>query len=301
MLTGEASITAKICAFTRAHHSIYTQKPIYDDYYAYELLGHDDYEYIKKRIIGILSEKCWEIPTLDTWDKFINQLISPIILSRVNYAETKLENFSQEKKEPIQYVICGAGLDSFIFRNSSQNIRIFELDHPDTQRYKLERLAQLGWNIPNNAHLISIDFEKQNMKDVLLEAGFDPKVKTFFAILGVTYYLTLDTFAETLKNIAELSQAKSQIVFDYPDKEIVKSGHMNPRMAALVDITDSLGEKMMGGMAYSELADVFDGIGFHISEHVTPQIIQETYFEGREDDLNAYENISFIMAETNSK
>lgn len=300
MIAGEASITAKMCAFTRAHHSIYTKQPIYDDYYAYELLGDEDYKYIKNKIITILSEKCWEIPTMDTWDKFINELISPIILSRIKYTEKRLEEFSSETDETIQYVICGAGLDSFIFRNKLKNIKIFELDHPDTQQFKLERIKSLDWKIPQNASLVAIDFEKQNMKDVLLNAGFDPKKKSVFAILGVTYYLTLDVFAGTLNDIALLSQNDTQIIFDYPDKEILRNGHKYQRMAALEDITQSLGEVMQGGMSFKELAKTFDSIGFHISEHVTPQIIQETYFRKRNDNLKAFEDVSFILAEKNS-
>lgn len=299
MISGEASVTAKICAFARAHHSKCGKEIIYDDYYAYDLLGEEEYNNVKNEIIKILSQKCWEIPTLDTWDGFINELISPIILARMKFAETKLEEFNTDENEDIQYVICGAGLDSFMFRNKHKNIDVFELDHIDTQNYKKERIKKLNWNISENTKLISIDFEKQNIKDVLLDAGFNPEKKSFFAILGVTYYLTLDTFAETLKSISEVAKGESQIVFDYPDKDIVKRGVMNNRMSALEDITSALGEEMKGGMNYRELAKKLNEVGFHISDYVTSQVIQEKYLDARYDDLKAYENVNFVLAEKN--
>ena len=296
MIAGEASITAKICAFTRAHHSLFTKKPLYDDYYAYELLGDNDYSNIKNKIISILNEKAWEIPTLDTWDKFIDELISPIILSRVKYTEEKLKEFAGNSNETVQYVICGAGLDSFVFRNNLKNVKIFELDHPDTHTFKINRIKELGWDIPENASFITIDFEKQNMKDVLLKAGFNPKAKSLFAIMGVTYYLTLDTFSGTLKDISELSENETWVVFDYPDKEILRNGHKYQRMEVLEDITRALGEVMHNGMSFNELADAFADVGFYVSEHVTSQIIQEMYFQKRHDNLRAYEDVSFILA-----
>jgi len=301
MLEGQASITAKICAFARAHHGKYMDNPIYEDEFAMELLGQKDYEDIKDHVIRILSNRCWSIPTRDTWDHFINELVTPIVVPRIKYTEEKLDEFYEEDKELIQYVICGAGLDSFMFKHKSRmaNIEVFELDHKDTQAYKLSRIHEIGWELPVNAHLVSIDFEKDSIKEVLLNAGFDPKKKAFFVILGVTYYLSLETFTETLKAISDLAEGECQIVFDYPDKEIVKGGNMYQRMATLVDITEALGEKMMGGMSFKELARVFDGVGFHIAEHVTPQIIHENYFEHRKDDLKAFENVSFILAKKN--
>lgn len=300
MRKGEPSVTAKLCAFTRAHHAIYTQNPIFNDRYALGLLGQEEYESIQKMIIQILYDRSWQIPTMDNWDSFINNMISPIILSRIKYTEEQLKEFVQSENEPVQYVILGAGLDTFLFRNHDSNIRIFELDHPDTQQYKKQRIEALGWKIPENTHLLPIDFETQSIENVLLDGGYDPEVKSFFSILGVSYYLTLDTFAETLLRIAAIAKGKCRFVFDYPDKEIVVNGHPNQRMEALMDITAYLGEKMKGGMCYKELAEVFDQAGYHISEHVTSHIIQEKYFQNRTDNLNAFENVSFILAERNS-
>lgn len=300
MIAGEASVTAKICAFARAHHAMNTKQPIYNDYLAYDLLGEKEYQIVKGNIVKLLSDRSWEIPFHDTWDGFINQFISPIIISRSEYTRIQLKSFVKDDQEEYQYVICGAGLDSFAFRNTNKNLKIFELDHPDTQEYKKHRIAELGWQLPAQVQYLSIDFEKQSMEEVLLGKGFDPTKKTLFAILGVTYYLSLETFSHTLSSIAKLSENKeTQIVFDYPDKDIVRRGRTNPRMAALIDFTSQLGEVMQGGMNFKELSEELNKVGFYIKEYENPQVIQERYFENRDDELQAYENIAFMTAEKN--
>ncbi len=291
MLKNEPSITAKVCAFARAHHSNYASDKIYDDYLAYDLLGKSEYDRIKEKIVQILSDQNWQIPELDSWEDFLDELVSPIILSRIKYAEETLMQYAATEKT-MQYVICGAGMDSFAFRNENPNIEIYELDHPNTHRYKLERIKELGWTIPKNVHYIEIDFEKQNMKDALLEVGFDPKIKTLFAILGVTYYLELEALGITFRNMSELTENESLILLDYPDKEIINKD--KARMQVLKDITNGFGEQMKGGMGFEELKSELERNEFQISERYDAGAIQKAFISGNR--LKAYENVNFITA-----
>ena len=130
------------------------------------------------------------------------------------------------------------------------------------------------------------------MCDKLLEAGFDPSKKTFFSILGVTYYLTLDVFADTLKQMAELSALGSELVFDYP----IKTGVFPRRVERLELMTEALGEVMRGGYDYSEVSRALYGLGFQIDTYMPPEKVQKEYFDGRADDLKAFENVSLISA-----
>ena len=98
------------------------------------------------------------------------------------------------------------------------------MDHPDTQRYKLERIKKLEWIIPENLTFVPVDFSKDSLKEKLLEKGFDPNLPTFTAILGVTYYLTLPVFEQTLKIISELSLEGSKLyVTLFPCNECAKA------------------------------------------------------------------------------
>ncbi len=294
----EPSITAKICALSRAHHSQYAEDKIFDDYLAFDLLGAQEYKAMKNLIIQILSSNSWQIPFFETWDSFLDELIAPIILTRIHYAEEELLAFAEANRK-VQYVICGAGMDSFAFRNKNKNIKVFELDHPNTHKYKLNRIKELGWKIPENVQYVDIDFETHNLKEVLLKTGFQPGVKTFFTLLGVSYYLTADVLTDTFIKIAELSAKGSRLIFDYPEKR--NNQKVPERFQILMDITESLGEKMTGGMVYDELRTELKKVNYHIKEHLTPGRIQERYLYNRGNRGRAFENVSFIMSEYGRK
>ena len=166
MKQAEASMTAKICAFTRAYHSKYASNKVYDDYLAYEMIGDREFEAIREMIDKIVKKQGFQ-SSGSTWDSLLDKLVSPIILSRIKYEETSLKYYMEDDGD-IQYVNCGAGLDTFAFRNTNKRIHIFELDHPNTHYFKVNRIKQLGWLLPNNVHYISIDFEKQNMMEELI-------------------------------------------------------------------------------------------------------------------------------------
>ena len=286
MVNDRESVTAKMCAFVRAWHSNRSRQKIYDDYLAYDFMGRDEYEAIYEMISGGFDGTQQFSP--DDTEQLITEYIAPIPLSRIHFNEIRLADFAA-KNGKVQYVICGAGSDTFAFRNDNENIEIFEIDHPDTQRYKLEKIKELEWNLRPNVHYVPVDFEKERMCGKLLSAGFDPAKKTFFSILGVSYYLTLDVFTDTLRQMAELSALGSELVFDYP----IKTGVFPRRVAK---ITRGLGEVMRGGFDYNEVSRALYGLGFQIDTYMPPEKVQKEYFDGRGDGLKAFENVSLISA-----
>ena len=285
MIENQESYTAKLCAFARAWHSNTARQKIFDDFLAYDLMGWEAYETIKKQITSD-----WTNGKREDFSRFINEYFAPIPLARLRFTESRLHKFAEN--EPVQYVICGAGADSFSFRNSNPNIEVFEVDHPDTQRYKLDRLRQLEWNVPKNVHFVPVDFEKETMIAGLKYAGFSSEKKTFFSILGVSYYLTLPVLTNTLGQIAELSRLGSVLAFDFPLKE----GNFPPRVAELEKITDNLGEPMRGGFSYAEISRALYSLGFQIDTYYTPEKVQEHFFKNREDGLHAWENVCLLSA-----
>ena len=289
MVDERESVTAKICAFVRAWHSNRARQKIYDDYLAYDFMGKEEYDSIYD-LISSGFDGIYRFSKEDT-EQIINEYFASIPLSRIHFNEVRLRKFAAEYGD-IQYVICGAGSDTFSFRNDNENITVFEIDHPDTQRYKLERIDELGWNIPKNIHFVPVDFERERMCDKLISAGFDPSKKTFFSILGVSYYLTLDVFTDTLRQMMELSSLGSAVVFDYP----IKSGDFPRRVQKLAEITESLGEVMRGGFDYNEVSRALYSLGFQIDTYMPPEKVQTEYFSGRQDGMKAFENMSLISA-----
>lgn len=324
MIDMRESITAKLCAFARAYHSNYAQPKIFDDYLAFDLMGRETYEEMGQLVEHDFDlSKVYEDQSFDSKVVFslLDRYLTPIPLSRTAFAEDALLRFA-EQKGSCQYVICGAGMDTFAFRNTNPSIRIFELDHPDTQRYKLEQIKALEWNQPENLSYVPIDFSKTKMSTVLEQAGFDRNLPTFFSLLGVTYYLKLSVFEQTLREMSSLSGVPSQLVFDFPDKNgfsesaqdtlryhrmtqtertaagLARLREGRQRSRRLAQITSKLGEEMQQGFSSSEIEQALSRNDFKILCHKTPEQIQKTFFEGRTDGQTAFETVHFILAET---
>lgn len=297
MVATQESATAKLCSFARAFHSNTEPSKIFDDQLAYDLMGQSEYNQI-----GQLVQNGFDDALLDPNRDFsssairavLNQYILPIPISRIAFAEQSLRDFSETHKR-CQYVICGAGMDSFAFRNENPGIEVFELDHPDTQRYKLSRIKALEWNIPENVHYVPVDFNVDTLRDALLRSGFDPSVPTFTTVLGVAYYLTLPVFERTLADIGALSVEGSRLIFDYPD-ETTFSPSAVERVCRLCEITAALGEPMTQGFSFSTLQEALRRQSFAVEAHLKPKDIQRRYFVQRIDGLCAFENTHFISA-----
>ena len=145
--------------------------------------------------------------------------LSPTPLARAAYCERVL--LHEVALGAKQYVILGAGIDTFSFRHREleNKIEIFEVDRPSTQQFKKERIEEAEFEIPNNLHFISMDFTKGFSYEQLQNEGFENK-KTFFSLLGVTYYLTKEELSSLIECLFAMVPEGSSIVFDYPDENL---------------------------------------------------------------------------------
>lgn len=283
MVRNQESRTAMLCAFARAWHVKTAEQKLFSDTHALALMGEECYEDIRRQL-------CTDETDATHLAAFVNTYLAPIPLSRQRFTEQRLESFTAS--DGAQYVICGAGADTFSFRNRNPEISVFEVDHPDTQSYKLERIRSLGWAIPKTVHFVPVDFETETMTGGLLAAGFRPDKRNFFSILGVSYYLTLPVFVKTLEQIAKLSAPGSVLVFDFP----LRGENYPSRVRKLEEIAAASGEVMQGGYTYNEVSRALYRLGFQIDTYLTPEKVQKTYFDGRTDGLSAFENVSLLSA-----
>ena len=136
-----------------------------------------------------------------------------VFVVRQRYAEEELAKAIARGVS--QYVILGAGLDSFAYRRADlrQTLHVYEVDHPATQQWKRQRLADLGIALPNNLTFIPIDFEVQTLAAGMAASPFNPHEPAFFSWLGVTQYLTTEAVLSTLHYIASSTAPSSEIVF----------------------------------------------------------------------------------------
>jgi methyltransferase (TIGR00027 family) len=298
----ESSITALISAFSRAYHSQNDLPIIFDDYLAKDLLSQKEFSEIRENMInGIqffnknIAEKFKDCP--EEILKWITQVqLSPTPLARAAYCEKVLLNEVVLGIE--QYVILGAGLDTFCFRHPEleNKLEVFEVDHPATQKFKLKRLSYAGLKMPNNLNFVPMDFTRKFSYQTLINKGFDENKKTFFSLLGVSYYLTKEENSSLIKHIFANIPSGSSIVFDYADETLFEEKGISNRVENMVKMASASGEPMKSSFAYNELEKTLEKSGLLIYEHLSPTTINELYFRNRTDYLSAFETINFIHA-----
>lgn len=135
---------------------------------------------------------------------------------RQRYQEERLAA-AYEERGVRQFVLLGAGLDTYAFRQPAEreDLDIYEVDFPATQAEKRARIQGLGWREPTNLKFVPCDFEQDTLSEVLSEAGFDSRLPSYFAWMGVTVYLERATVRSTLIDVLALSAPGSSIAFEY--------------------------------------------------------------------------------------
>jgi methyltransferase (TIGR00027 family) len=222
------------------------------------------------------------------------------VLSRARYTEDALEKAVRQGVK--QYVILGAGMDTFSFRRPEMMdcLEVFEVDHPATQSFKLLRLAELGWEHPAKLHFIPIDFTKENLVTALTRSSaYNPNVKSFFSWLGVTMYLTREEVFSTLHSITDIAPEGSIVVFDYFDSDAFLPEKLSPVMQKKQEVFQKLGEKITTGFDPSTLAKDIASLGLRLHENLSPEDIEKRYFQGRKDGYHAPEHghIAYAIVE----
>ncbi|EJS76910.1 class I SAM-dependent methyltransferase [Bacillus cereus] len=301
MKKGEASITSLVSAFGRAYHSEFDSPKIFDDYVAREfILPKERHDIETNMVQGIhffnkdIAEQFQDHPKEIL--KWITQVqLSPTPLARAAYCEKVL--LHEMTLGAKQYVILGAGLDTFSFRHREleNSIEIFEIDHPSTQQFKKGRIEEAELEIPNNLHFVSMDFTKDFSKQELINEGFENK-ETFFSLLGVTYYLTKEELASLIECLFEMVPVGSSIVFDYPDENLFTEKGLSNRVENMVKMAAVGGEPMKSCYSYHEMEALLEKAGVLIYEHLSPEDIHKLYFEGRNDYLEAFETVHYVHA-----
>ena len=181
-------------------------------------------------------------------------------------------------------MFLGAGYDSrpYRFRDLIKGTSLFELDIHTTQQRKMELLHQAGISIPEQLILVSINFNTDNLKEVLLRAGYDQKRKTLFIWEGVTHYLLPKAVDDTLSFIKSNSPPGSTVCFDYtsifPDRfdlQDVKELIANRRASASR-------EPSRFGIAKGEITSFLSERGYEVIDQLTPQDMERNYLTLRD-------------------
>jgi methyltransferase (TIGR00027 family) len=185
-----------------------------------------------------------------------------------------------------QYIVLGAGLDTFAYRNPFQRLglHVFEVDHPATQEWKRLRLREAGIPIPRELTFAPVDFEREPLAKRLHDAGFRSDHSAFFSWLGVTPYLSRPAFDATVEFIAGLAPG-SGVAFDYAVLRSLLTPVQQVALDALSGRVALAGEPFQLFFDPAEFTRYFARIGFNRIEDLGPDEINSRYFAERADGL----------------
>ncbi len=298
-MDNKASITALMSSFGRAFHAENEDYPVFTDHLAKELMTAEEYTAVQGYVLG--GAQFFE-PEIDPAKqepkellrRLVNVHIAPSPLCRAAYTEKALKAAVLTGTK--QYVMLGAGMDTFAFREPEflSKYNVFEVDHPLTQADKLERITCAGWTVPDNLIFVPVDFAKDSLTERLTAAGFDPSVKSFFSWLGVTYYLSAEAIDKTLAELSSLCVDGSTLVFDYPDENFFDASEK--RVQNTIMMAKAGGEPMQSAFSYGELEKLLETHGFLIYELLTPDDIQKDIIDKAGADLKAFEHVNYCLA-----
>ncbi len=296
MQENQAGITALITAYARAYHATHDSPIIFDDSLADQMYTPEEHVQFNQNLAGMLNLIAPDLaathPDQATALAWTMQLMNePVTLSRSRYTEDCLEQATGQGAR--QYVILGAGFDTFAFRRPELlgKLQVFELDHPVTQAMKHQRIGMAGWQIPPQLHFVPVDFTKEDMVAALQRSTYDRAQVSFFSWLGVSYYLPRDVVLATLQSIAGIAPTGSTIIFDYMDTDAFDPARADKRTQLMHSIARQVGEPMKAGFDPQTLAGELGHIGLTLAENLGPAEIEARYFQGRADLLHAFPHV----------
>ncbi len=281
MTSGKPSRTAIAAAAARAAHlHMHESAHIHVDTYAQQLIGiHDPTQLLE-------SFRHWNTPS--------PARVCAYFALRHRFAEDQLQQALDRGVR--QVILLGAGLDSLALRRPAlaKKVRLVEVDHPDSQRWKLARLEELGLVTPSVIY-VPVDFGNENLEARLRAAGVRLDQPTYFSWLGVTQYIDGAACDATLSFIARRSRG-SEVVFDF----IVRSELLSPLERAFSDVSSafsaSRGEPWLSYFDPSELEGHLASLGFTTIQRLTPQLAASRYYVGQPADVTPLEAWQVVSA-----
>ncbi len=258
MKPNEPSRTALIPARQRAAHQVLDHGSIFCDPFAMKILREEE-----KDVLQFANQH----PLAS-----IGRLFTT---ARSRIAEDALSGAVE--KGIRQIVILGAGLDTFALRNphGARQIHIYEVDHPATQAWKRERLAEAQLALPPSLILVPVDFERDDLGEALVGAGFQQNSPAFFSWLGVVPYLTQDAIGSTLDYIASIQN--SEVVFDYMESPQAFSEEMRELVKDRTEQVEKMDERWASRFDPDGIATFLRSHGFCNIEDINFQEIRSRF------------------------
>lgn len=294
------SMTALISMFSRAYHAKNNKIKVFDDYVANLLLSEEEYNSISMNMENGINFFNPNYSGNNPLRWIVDNQLSPSPLGRAAFTEYHLEN--AVKIGAKQYLILAAGYDTFAYRQPeyAKNLNIFEIDLKDTQDDKIKRVKE-KFDLPINLTYVATDLSKKNWTQSLIDCkDFDITKISFCSLLGITYYLSKNSFNFLLSELKNILPKGSTIVFDYND-ENTYTQKASKQMKTQEMLAKEAGEEMLGGYSYDEMEKLLEKNKFLIYEHLLPKQITEQYFDyynkhNLQYPIHAASNVNYCLA-----
>lgn len=184
-----------------------------------------------------------------------------------------------------QYVILGAGLDTFAQRNRDVAVRIFEVDQPGTQEWKQRRLTEIGYPPGEHLRFVPVDFERGEwFPDALRANGFDATRPAVVSSTGVSMYLTKEATETTLRQVAALARGSVLAMTFMLPVDLVDASE-RPMQEAVEAAAARSGTAVISHYTPEQLSEMCRAAGFSAVQHVTPDDLTARYFARRPDGI----------------
>lgn len=197
-----------------------------------------------------------------------------------------------------QLVILGAGYDTRAYRMEGiEKVKVFEVDHPSTQKVKIEKIKEIFGSTPHNVKYVPVDFETETMTRKLLDSGYDISKKTLFILEGLIYYIPPDAIDDILSFIQKNSGKRSTILFDYVSKVTDFDESCDKKVAKnLLEFMEENKESLKFTLDEGTVAKYLSKRGYSNIKNMTSEDYKKAYFHGKNNDREVFSLMSFVSA-----
>jgi methyltransferase (TIGR00027 family) len=281
MIDSRPSRTAQRVAMLRAAHQLLDDPPVHEDSLALAILGRAEADALRAG-----PRRFEDVPGAPFLRAFLavrSRLAQDALARAVSHGVR-------------QYVILGAGLDTFAYRNPHRGLRVVEVDHPATQAWKRRRLVEAHLAVPEGVTFVALDFASEPLSAALDRAGVHRDEPSFFSWLGVTPYLEPADVLTTLAAIAPFAVGGGEVVFDYCVPPASLAPPQRAAFEALAARVAAAGEPFRAFFEPLALVAAVQGLGFREVCDIPPHELNARFFAGRADGLRVGSAGHILMA-----
>jgi methyltransferase (TIGR00027 family) len=196
-----------------------------------------------------------------------------------------------------QYVVLGAGLDSFAQRHPDAGVDVFEVDQPGTQEWKRRRLVEEGYPVPDGLRFVPVDFESgESWWEALLDNGFDSAAPALVSSVGVSMYLTREATESVLGQVAALAPGSALAMTFMLPLDLLDDVE-GPMLADVEKQARASGNPFISHYSPAEMVSMCEAAGFSSARVITPAELTERYFAGRTDGFRPPSAEQIVLAE----